>query len=143
MAGSKAAASLIKKTMKMMAEYGGSDAWLHSAMKVEVASKGHLALSFLVSKEHTNLSGNLHGGCSAQLVDNVTTMALMIEDGGKPGVSVDMNINYLKGATVGQEVLVTAKTLKVGRTLAFTQCEITNKKTGALLVKGSHTKYVG
>ena len=87
--------------------------------------------------------GNMHGGFSAHLVDSVTTIALMTNEGGLPGVSVDMNMTYMKGAKVGEEILIEAKTLKKGRTLAFLECEIRSKESNALLVKGSHTKFIG
>jgi len=53
-----------------------------------------------------------------------------------------MTFRYLKGAVIGDEVLVDAKTLRHGKTLAFLEVSLTNKKTGDLLVKGSHTKYI-
>lgn len=87
--------------------------------------------------------GTLHGGFSAHLVDTVTTLALMTHPEGTPGVSVDMNLTYLKAAKVGEEILIEARILRRGRTLAFLECEIKNKDTGSLLVKGSHTKFVG
>ena len=46
----------------------------------------------------------MHGGFSAHLVDSVTTIALMTNEGGLPGVSVDMNMTYMKGAKVGEEI---------------------------------------
>ena len=87
--------------------------------------------------------GTMHGGFSAHLVDSVTTMALMtVGDDPKPGVSVDMNVTYMKPALVGEEIFVDAKTLRSGKKLAFLECEIRNKEQ-QLLVKGSHTKFVG
>ena len=53
-----------------------------------------------------------------------------------------MNLTYMKPAAVGEEIFIEAKTLRSGRTLAFLECEIRNKDQ-ALLVKGSHTKFVG
>jgi len=61
----------------------------------------------------------------------------------KAGVSVDMHISYLKGAKEGEELEVFADTVKCGKTLAFLNCEIKNKKSGAIIARGSHTKFVG
>ena len=87
--------------------------------------------------------GTLHGGFSAHIVDNMSTLALAtVQDEFRPGVSVDMNLTYMKPARIGEEIIIEARTLRAGKTLAFLECEIRNKDE-ALLVKGSHTKFVG
>ena len=53
-----------------------------------------------------------------------------------------MNLTYMKPAKVGEEIIIEARALKAGRTMVFLECEIRNKDQ-ALLVKGSHTKYIG
>jgi acyl-coenzyme A thioesterase 13 len=105
---------------------------------------GRCVASLKVEEEHTNPGGTLHGGLSAVLVDNVSTLALALPDEDfKFGVSVDMNLSYIKAAAIGQEILIDAKVLKRGRTLAFLEVELRNKETNDLLVKGSHTKFIG
>lgn len=49
---------------------------------------------------------------------------------------------YIKGAQVGDEIVISSKTLRSGKTLAFLEVLITNKKSGDVLVKGSHTKFL-
>ena len=49
----------------------------------------------------------------------------------------------IKGAKVGDEVLIDAKLLRKGRNLAFLEVELRNKINNDLLVKGNHTKFVG
>lgn len=61
----------------------------------------------------------------------------------KTGVSVDLHMTFLKGAKENDEIVIQANTIRCGRTLAFLECEIRNKKDNSLLVKGSHTKFVG
>ena len=91
----------------------------------------------------------------------MTTAALMTNEGGLPGVSVDMHMTYMKvneesifgfdnssssvdqAAKLGEEIEIEARTVKKGRTLAFLECEIRNAETGAVLVKGNHTKFIG
>jgi len=46
-------------------------------------------------------------------------------------------------AKPGESLLLDAKALKVGQRLAFTECIITKEEGGALVLKGSHTKFVG
>lgn len=96
---------------------------------------------FTVAEEHINKGGTLHGGYTATLVDMVTTYALMSKPC-HPGVSVEINVNYLKGARIGDEVLVEANLVKAGKNLAFIDCVLKNKRDNAVIAKGSHTKYV-
>jgi acyl-coenzyme A thioesterase 13 len=133
--------TLLHQILKTVGEGEGLDSAL-SACKVISGSPGACTLSMVVDKPHTNRGETLHGGFSAHLVDTVTTMALMTNEGGLPGVSVDMSLSYLKAAKIGEEIFISAKTLKKGRTLAFLECEIKNT-TGDILVKGSHTKFIG
>ena len=51
--------------------------------------------------------------------------------------------SYMKAAQVGEEIVIDAKTLRAGRTLAFLTVDITRKSDGALLAQGKHTKFVG
>ncbi|CAG9810128.1 unnamed protein product [Chironomus riparius] len=106
---------------------------------------GKATAELKLGKEHLNKMGGMHGGFSSTLVDSITTFALMthnVEDI-KTGVSVDLHITFLKGAKENDEIVVQANTLRCGRTLAFLECEIRNKKDNSLLVKGAHTKFIG
>ena len=94
-----------------------------------------------MGKEHLNTLGGLHGGFTASLLDNVTTFALMSQPC-HPGVSASLNVNYLKGAKEGDEVIIEANTVKAGKNLAYIECELRLKKDNSILVKGGQTKYV-
>jgi acyl-coenzyme A thioesterase 13 len=61
----------------------------------------------------------------------------------RPGVSVDLHVTFLNGAKENDEIVIHANTIRCGRTLAFLECEIRNKKDNSLLVRGAHTKFVG
>ena len=49
----------------------------------------------------------------------------------------------MNAAKVGEELLVDARALKIGRQLAFLECELRSKETNKIILKGSHTKFVG
>lgn len=113
--------------------------------KVEVlsASPGKVVCEMRVDEEHTNRGGTLHGGMTATLIDDISTLAIMYSERGAPGVSVDMNITYMNAAKIGEDILITAQVLKAGRTLAFATVDLTNKATGKLIAQGRHTKHLG
>ncbi|KAM5202591.1 acyl-coenzyme A thioesterase 13 isoform 1-T1 [Hipposideros larvatus] len=107
------------------------------------ADPGKVICELKVEEEHTNKGGTLHGGLTATLVDNVSTMALLCTERGAPGVSVDMNITYMSPAKIGEDIVITARVLKQGKTLAFASVDLTNKATGKLVAQGRHTKHLG
>jgi acyl-coenzyme A thioesterase 13 len=49
----------------------------------------------------------------------------------------------LKAAREGDTIVIDAKTLKAGRSLAFLEVNIKNKGTGDIIATGSHTKFIG
>jgi acyl-coenzyme A thioesterase 13 len=61
----------------------------------------------------------------------------------RPGVSVDLHVTFMKAAKENDEIIIDARTIKAGKTLAFLECEIRNKNCNSILVKGNHTKFIG
>lgn len=54
-----------------------------------------------------------------------------------------LSCSYMKPVRVGEDIVIDADTLKIGKTLAFCSVDIKHKNTGALIAQGKHTKYVG
>lgn len=50
---------------------------------------------------------------------------------------------FLKAVPIGDEILIRANTDKMGGKIAFLSVDIINKANGALVAKGSHTKFIG
>ena len=61
-------------------------------------------------------------------------------DENRAGVSVDLNVSFCAAAQAGSELQVEGRVLKMGRKLAFTEVEITDKESGKLIATGRHTK---
>ncbi|EDW17737.1 acyl-coenzyme A thioesterase 13 [Drosophila mojavensis] len=110
-------------------------------VKILDGGDGICKAEFTVAPEHINKAGGLHGGYTATLVDMITTYALMSKPC-HPGVSVDINVSYLKTARVGDEVLIEANLVRAGKMLAFIDCQLRHKKDNSVIAKGTHTKYV-
>ncbi|XP_042320962.1 acyl-coenzyme A thioesterase 13 [Sceloporus undulatus] len=132
----------LREVMKALSHSPGFDRVL-SKMTVLSAGPEKVVCEMEVAEEHTNRGGTLHGGLTATLVDVVSTAALLCTERGSPGVSVDMNITYMSAAKIGDEIQITAKILKQGRSLAFATVDLTNKATGRLIAQGRHTKHLG
>ncbi|XP_055385638.1 acyl-coenzyme A thioesterase 13-like [Condylostylus longicornis] len=130
----------LKQVSEYMAKTKGFDK-VTNKIKIIGGGDGKCSAQFTVSEEHLNRGGGLHGGFTATLIDNITTYALMTAES-HPGVSVDLYVSYLKAAKEGDEVIVEAKTIKKGKSLAFLECELRHKKDGSIIAKGGQTKYV-
>lgn len=61
-------------------------------VRITSADHGRVIGELTVEEEHQNRGGTLHGGLTATMVDNMTTLALLSMEDGQPGVSVDLNI---------------------------------------------------
>ena len=48
----------------------------------------------------------------------------------------------MRSAKVGTEILIDAKTLKLGKSLAFLSVDIKNKHDNKLIATGKHTKHI-
>ncbi|XP_035968092.1 acyl-coenzyme A thioesterase 13 [Halichoerus grypus] len=132
----------VRELMKAMTRVPGFDRVLEKVTLVS-AAPGKVVCEMKVEDEHTNKYGTLHGGLTATLVDNVSTVALLCTERGAPGVSVDMNITYMSPAKIGEDIVITAHVLKQGKTLAFASVDLMNKTTGKLVAQGRHTKHLG
>lgn len=122
---------------------------------VEV-SAGRVVAEMDVGNSASNRYGTLHGGCTASLVDVVSTAALLTTSP-HSGVSVHLAVTYHaampctctttsddRGVTAQQQetVVVDARVTKVGRTLASIVVDLRRKATGQLVASGTHTKYL-
>ncbi|KAI3385514.1 hypothetical protein SNEBB_003413 [Seison nebaliae] len=103
---------------------------------------GHTVSTFKVENKHINDFGSLHGGMSATLIDIISSWTLLTSKHHMAGVTVSLNVDYLKGVAVGEEVEIHSKVSRCGRQLAFLNVEILNEKKD-IAVKGSHIKFVG
>lgn len=61
-------------------------------LQIISAGNGNCKAQLIISEEHLNLGGTLHGGFTSTLIDCVSTYAVMTHGNNSPGVSVDLNI---------------------------------------------------
>jgi acyl-coenzyme A thioesterase PaaI-like protein len=56
------------------------------------------------------------------------------------GVSVDLNLSFVKAAKPNDELLFVGRAIKTGKRLAFLEGDILLREGNKLLVRGTHTK---
>jgi acyl-coenzyme A thioesterase 13 len=115
-------------------------------IKLIYASKGVVRARLLLTKNHVNAHGGIHGSVSATLIDWVGGIAIAAWDNRtKTGVSTDIHVSYQSSAKDGDEIEIEGRAGKVGGTLAFTTAtiwKVVNDKPGPIVATGSHTKFV-
>ncbi|ORY03157.1 HotDog domain-containing protein [Clohesyomyces aquaticus] len=120
--------------------------FLLSDIKFTHASKGVVRARLLLTSNHINAHGGIHGSVSATLVDWVGGMAIAAWDNRvMTGVSTDIHISYASSAKCGDWIEVEGRAGKVGGTLAFTTATISkvvDDEPGPIIATGSHTKFV-
>lgn len=88
--------------------------------------------------------GNLHGGCTATLIDILSTTILlgMSRQGvfALGGVSRHLKTTYLRPVPQGTEVRLTCTLVQMGKRLAFLRAEISRVDNGDICVLGEHEK---
>ncbi|KAL2872347.1 PaaI family thioesterase [Aspergillus lucknowensis] len=112
----------------------------------ESATRDPPQISYLltVAPKHSNLVGNLHGGCAATLFDVLSTMILVGVS--KPGifayggVSRHLDVTYLRPVPVGSTVRLTSRVVHMGKRLALLRSEIVRVEDGAVCMLSDHEK---
>jgi uncharacterized protein (TIGR00369 family) len=92
--------------------------------ELESLGEGKAVMSLRVTDRHRQIHGVVHGGVLASLADTAGAMAAYaILPHGTRLATVEMTINYLE-AVDGGKILAEARVLRLGRTLAVSECEI-------------------
>ncbi|KAJ3741446.1 HotDog domain-containing protein [Lentinula detonsa] len=106
--------------------------------------EGLVVHTITVEEDMVNGGGNIHGGCSAFLIDICSTasiMALKISQGLTTlDVSQSLNIVYHAPAAIGESLRIVNTTMTVGRRVASARTEIWSETHHRLVASGVHIK---
>jgi uncharacterized protein (TIGR00369 family) len=79
-----------------------------------------------LAKPHTNSRGLIHGGLIAALADNAMGLSCGANLSGGPRlVTVNLAVDFIGTAAIGQWLAVESEVIKTGATLCFAQCRVT------------------
>ncbi|EDR12638.1 uncharacterized protein LACBIDRAFT_292681 [Laccaria bicolor S238N-H82] len=107
--------------------------------------EGRVVLELDVAEDMLNGGGNIHGGCSAFLIDVCSTLALTalnLATTGElsPSVSQSLNIVYHSPASLGDRIKIVNTTLTLGARAHSVRTEIWNLTHHRLVASGTHIK---
>jgi uncharacterized protein (TIGR00369 family) len=106
--------------------------------------EGRVRYSLMIEEKHTNPNGVLHGGVLTSLMDEATGAAIVSVRGVEimetaPHATVEMNVSFMAGVRPGDRIIIDAKTLRVGRSVAFAEAEVRREGRDDLVAKGRFT----
>ncbi|KAJ7631963.1 HotDog domain-containing protein [Mycena polygramma] len=92
-----------------------------------------------VTEDMLNDGGNIHGACSAFLIDMCSSACLMVFQRGMH-VSQTLNIVYHSPAVLGEKLRIINTTMTVGTRVMTVRTEIWNATQYRLVASGVHVK---
>lgn len=86
-----------------------------------------VVLAVRLARAHTNARGFAHGGFISTLADNAMGYSLItrLDPIRQSAITVNLNVDFIGSAQIGQWVEFTTAFMKTGSTLCFTQCFVT------------------
>jgi uncharacterized protein (TIGR00369 family) len=105
--------------------------------------EGAVILATRIRQAHCNGKGFLHGGVVSALADNAMGLSLietLRREGiqrGRGGITVNLAVDFLASAQIGQWLEIMPRVLNIGRTIAFTDCLV--RADGKLTARANAT----
>ena len=113
-------------------------------MNFTILEDGVVHYFLTISEDHLATPTSAHGGCIASLLDATMGVGALSLVAAKNQVvaTVEMKINFLKGAVLNDQLLATSKVVKNGNKIIVMQAEIRNEKKELLaLASGTFMPY--
>lgn len=104
--------------------------------RLENLSKGEAEISIIVRKEMCNPFGNIHGGMMALLIDETIGWAIISMEADSHYTSVNLNLDFLYAASLGEKITATAKIIRFGKKIINVEVHVLNE-SGTLLSKSA------
>jgi uncharacterized protein (TIGR00369 family) len=110
----------------------------HMAMRLEALELDFCRILLDADERHLQPFGIVHGGALATLIDTATFWATFLRlPEGTGLVNVDLKLNYLQTARVGQ-LTAEGRCIRAGRTISYAEASVTDA-AGTLLAHGTST----
>jgi len=107
--------------------------------------EGIIEAEFLVREEMGNPYGSLHGGMASCIIDELMGGAVFSLANGKAYVTINLMVDYLSSAKVGEKIIGKAWVIRSGKNIANCSAEL-HDINGKLLAKATSNllvKHIG
>lgn len=109
--------------------------WLNPI--VVSAEEGYLEFQYKVRPEWLNPIGNLHGGVTAAIVDDIIGATMFSLNENSFITTINNVIDYFSTAKENDNIVAETKIIKRGRQFVNAQCEIWNADKTRLIARGT------
>ncbi len=109
--------------------------WLNPV--VVSAEEGRIEFQYTVRAEWLNPMGNLHGGVTAAIIDDVIGATMFSLNEKTFIVTVNNSIDYFSAAKENDNIVAETKIIKRGKQFINAQCEIWNADKTRLIARGT------
>lgn len=101
------------------------------------AEAGQIEFQYTVRQEWLNPMGNLHGGVTAAIMDDIIGATMFSLNEKTFIVTVNNTIDYFSTAKENDHIIAETKVIKNGKQFVNTQCEIWNVDKTRLISRGT------
>ena len=107
-------------------------------------AEGKALVELDINESHLNIGKTVHGGVISGLLDIALSAAVTSRFLGKAEtvVTLQMNVNFLRAATLGETLIAKGEIIKQGSTIIYVEGEIRSKKEDKLIAKASGDWFV-
>ncbi len=109
--------------------------WLNPI--VVSAEEGSIEFQYTVREEWLNPMGNLHGGVTAAIMDDIIGATMFSLNEKSFIVTVNNSIDYFSTAKENDNIVAETKIIKRGKQFVNAQCEIWNANKTRLIARGT------
>lgn len=109
--------------------------WLKPIIKS--AENGALEFEYQVRPEWLNPVGNLHGGVTASIIDDIIGATMFSLNESYFYTTINNVIDYFSGAKAGETIIAQTIIVKKGKQFINAHCEIWNADKSRLIAKGN------
>jgi acyl-coenzyme A thioesterase 13 len=109
--------------------------WLKPIIKS--AENGALEFEYQVRPEWLNPVGNLHGGVTASIIDDIIGATMFSLNEPYFYTTINNVIDYFSGAKAGETIIAQTLIVKKGKQFINAHCEIWNADKSRLIAKGN------
>lgn len=109
--------------------------WLNPV--VVSAEDGRIEFQYTVRPEWLNPMGNLHGGVTAAIIDDIIGATMFSLNEETFIVTINNSIDYFSTARENDPVIAETKIIKRGKQFVNAQCEIWNADKTRLIARGT------
>jgi uncharacterized protein (TIGR00369 family) len=108
---------------------------------VLVVEEGHLEFEYLIRQEWLNPIGNLHGGVTAAIIDDILGATMFSLNQTSFYTTINNVIDYFSTAKKGEKIIAITNIIKKGNQFVNAQCDIWNSEKSRLLARGTSNLY--